>query len=75
MISNRGVRVWPEGFPETLLSDHWRCRFLADGAGGASAHQRIVRLLERFERTGLDFIKTENLCRFDGKVAYSSEGD
>ena len=30
-ISNRGIDVWPSGFPETFLSDHWRCRFL----GGA----------------------------------------
>jgi isocitrate dehydrogenase len=75
MISNRGVRVWPQGFPETFCSDHWRCRFLADGIPAVDTHARIVRLLGRFNAAGLDFIKTENLCRFDGKDAFSSEGD
>jgi isocitrate dehydrogenase len=27
LITNRGVKVWPEGFPETFCTDHWRCRF------------------------------------------------
>lgn len=74
-ISNRGVRVWPEGFPETFCSDHWRCRFVADSGPVADTHARIVRLLDRFASAGLDFIKIENLCRFDGKDAFSSEGD
>jgi isocitrate dehydrogenase len=75
MISNRGVRVWPQGFPETFCSDHWRCRFLADGGEARDAHSRIVRLLDGLAAAGFDFIKTENLCRFDGKDAFSSEGD
>ena len=29
MISNRGVKVWPEGAPETFITDHWRCRYRA----------------------------------------------
>ena len=28
MITNRGVKVWPGGMPETNCTDHWRCRFL-----------------------------------------------
>ena len=24
MISNRGVKVWPEGHAETSCTDHWR---------------------------------------------------
>ncbi len=27
LITNRGVKVWPQGFPETFCTDHWRCRF------------------------------------------------
>ncbi|MFN7235250.1 MAG: NADP-dependent isocitrate dehydrogenase, partial [Cyclobacteriaceae bacterium] len=26
MITNRGVKVYPDGFPETFCTDHWRCR-------------------------------------------------
>ena len=27
MITNRGVKVYPDGLPETFCTDHWRCRF------------------------------------------------
>jgi len=27
MITNRGIKVYPDGFPETFCTDHWRCRF------------------------------------------------
>jgi len=72
-ISNRGIDVWPGGFPETFLSDHWRCRFLADGTAPVTlSHGAIAQLLARIAAAGFDFIKTENLCAFDGKKAYSS---
>ncbi len=68
MISNRGVKVWPDGLPETFCTDHWRCRFLA---GGPIEHAAIVALLGRMAGAGFDFIKTENLCTFDGEAGYS----
>jgi isocitrate dehydrogenase len=70
MISNRGMKVWPEGHPETFCSDHWRCRFLAKDAGTIS-HRQITSLLDRIADSGLDFIKTENLCHFDGQRGYT----
>ena len=27
VITNRGIKVYPEGLPETFCTDHWRCRF------------------------------------------------
>jgi isocitrate dehydrogenase len=68
LITNRGVKVWPEGLPETFCTDHWRCRFLADQP---IRHQDIVTLLGRLAEGGFDFIKTENLCTFDGQAGYS----
>ncbi len=68
MITNRGVKVWPEGLPETFCTDHWRCRFLA---GGATTHAQIVALLAALTEGGVDVIKTENLCTFDGAPGYS----
>ena len=68
MITNRGVKVWPQGFPETFCTDHWRCRFQN---GSAISHRDILELLERVSASGFDFIKTENLCTFDGKPGYS----
>jgi len=70
MINSRGVKVWPDGFPETFVTDHWRCRFISE-TGGPIPHSKIVSLLTRLEAAGLDFIKTENLCTFDGEIGYS----
>jgi isocitrate dehydrogenase len=70
-ISNRGVKIWPGGNPETFLSDHWRCRFRAETEGGTINHEQIASLLNRFAAAGFDYIKTENLYNFDGKAGYS----
>ncbi|HEV7743569.1 MAG TPA: NADP-dependent isocitrate dehydrogenase [Pyrinomonadaceae bacterium] len=70
MMSNRGVKVWPGGHPETFCSDHWRCRFLSENDGTVS-HQQIISLLKRFDDAGFDFIKTENLYNFDGERGFS----
>jgi isocitrate dehydrogenase len=70
MITNRGIKVWPEGFEETFCTDHWRCRFKPEGAGSLS-NNHIATLLWKCAEKGIDVIKTENLYSFDGKPAYS----
>ena len=70
MITNRGVKVWPGGVPETFCTDHWRCRYMAP-EGGHATHRQLISLLERFEASGFDFIKTENLFTFDGEPGFS----
>jgi isocitrate dehydrogenase len=70
MISNRGTKVWPGGQPETFCVDHWRCRF-EQADGGELTHTAIVDLLGRVAAAGVDFIKTEHLCTFDGEPGYS----
>jgi isocitrate dehydrogenase len=69
MISNRGQKVYPDGLPETFCVDHWRCRYLA--TGGTITHAQIIALLQAVADAGFDFIKTENLCSFDGEKGYS----
>lgn len=70
MITNRGIKVWPDGFPETFCTDHWRCRFMPkNGDKAAAAH--IPALLQTACEHGIDVIKTENLYAFDGKPAFS----
>ncbi|MFM7037397.1 MAG: NADP-dependent isocitrate dehydrogenase [Planctomycetaceae bacterium] len=69
MISNRGVKVYPDGFKETFCTDHWRCRVLADS--GQMTHDQVIALLTAVSNAGLDFIKTEHLVSFDGQKAYS----
>jgi isocitrate dehydrogenase len=74
MITNRGVKVWPGGFPETFCTDHWRCRFVGvDGHGAPRVvrHGDIVNLLRHLESAEIDFIKTENLCTFDSEAGYA----
>lgn len=70
MITNRGVKVYPEGQPETFLTDHWRCRFVPPSKDYVT-HKEILNLLENLISYGIDVIKTENLYEFDGKVGYS----
>ncbi|MCA0232875.1 MAG: NADP-dependent isocitrate dehydrogenase [Bacteroidetes bacterium] len=70
MITNRGIKVWPEGFPETFCTDHWRCRFKPVGTTELDK-QQIVGLLEAASEYNIDIIKTENLYAFDGTPAFS----
>lgn len=60
LITNRGVKVFPEGMPETFCTDHWRCRFKA--AADDIPYDAVIELLQNITRAGLDIIKTENLC-------------
>jgi len=71
MVSNRGVKVWPGGKSETFCSDQWRCRFMSNDKGAPITHRHIIELLGNVEGAGFDFIKTENLCNFDGERGYS----
>lgn len=70
MITNRGVKVWPEGMPETFCTDHWRCRFKAT-AGQALSSSDVIGLLRGLADAKIDFIKTEHLYDFDGQPGYS----
>ncbi len=70
MITNRGIKVWPEGFKETFCTDHWRCRFKSTD-GKSFSKNSILELLEKALNENIDTIKTENLYSFNGKDAYS----
>lgn len=70
VITNRGIKVWPDGFKETFCTDHWRCRFRPQQSLEISKID-IATLLTRAIEEDIDVIKTENLYSFDGKVAYS----
>ncbi len=74
-VSNRGVRVWPEGHPEIFCTDHWRCRYFAFNKGEKVSHTEVITLLEKINEAGFDFIKTEHLYNFDGKPEYSEANE
>ena len=72
-ISSRGIKVWPDGNPETFCTDHWRCRFMVSVEGEVLNNTHIITLLDRINDSGFDFIKTENLYNFDGESGYSKD--
>ncbi|GAA3597386.1 NADP-dependent isocitrate dehydrogenase [Flavivirga amylovorans] len=79
MITNRGVKVYPNGLKETYCTDHWRCRFVALDSEIQKAvpvyhavnYEQIIALLSKLQIKGFDCIKTENLYEFDGKRGFS----
>ncbi len=79
LITNRGVKVWPDGFPETFCTDHWRCRFVGTGVDVKAAKAQYIaidkgavpKLLQQLHEAGIDVVKTENLYLFDGERGFS----
>jgi isocitrate dehydrogenase len=72
MITNRGVRIWPEGHLETFCIEQWRCRFIAKDEKYLIKPQDIVELLGHFIKSDYDVFQTENLYTFDGVFGYTS---
>ena len=79
MITNRGVKVYPQGLDETYCTDHWRCRFVGVDAKinqqepryATIDFEKVLALLSKLHQEGFDVIKTENLYEFDGKRGFS----
>jgi isocitrate dehydrogenase len=78
MISNRGVKVYPEGMQETYCTDHWRCRFVDINSkieGGLVYNpvdfERIIALQSILHFKNFKIIKTENLYEFNGRRGFS----
>lgn len=79
MITNRGVKVFPNGNPETFCTDHWRCRFVNSKIDlsekgvtylPVEAHD-LLRLQTSLLDAGFDIIKTENLYEFENYRGFS----
>jgi isocitrate dehydrogenase len=79
MITNRGVKVFPDGLPETYCTDHWRCRFVASDSQLKPGHlvynpvdyEHVIALLSKLHNENVEVIKTENLYEFDGRRGFS----
>ena len=70
MITNRGIKVWPNGFEETFCTDHWRCRFTSENNLGLN-NTDVIELLSKCIDQKIDVVKTENLYKFNGQIAFS----
>ncbi len=68
MISNRGVKTWPGGHPETFCTENYRCRFTAPN--GVTQAQ-IIELLSRVADTGMEIVKMQNLRNYDARPGYT----
>lgn len=44
MITNRGVKVFPNGHAATFCTDHWRCRFVALQADTSGSEPSLKRV-------------------------------
>ncbi len=79
MITNRGVKVYPNGLAETYCTDHWRCRYIATSAEiiegkpvyDAIQPEAILELMTALHKEGFEVVKTENLYEFDGNRGFS----
>ena len=71
MITSRGLKVWPGGFPEAFTSDNFRCRFMAAEGSASLTPKDIIALLERVTTAGLEFAKIETLATYDGEKGFS----
>ncbi len=79
MITNRGVKVYPNGLDETFCTDHWRCRFVSEDMDVNHKtltykevdFEQVINLLSKLHADGFDVIKTENLYEFDKKRGFS----
>ena len=69
MLSNRGQKVYPDGVPETLCVDAYRCRFLS--VDGPVTVAPVIALLQRLADAGHSFIKSEGLFTFDGEPGFT----
>ncbi|MBP2832712.1 NADP-dependent isocitrate dehydrogenase [Aquimarina sp. U1-2] len=79
MITNRGVKVYPNGLEETFCTDHWRCRFVSTDMDTQNKtltyeeveFEQVIDLLSKLNANGFNVIKTENLYEFDKKRGFS----
>lgn len=70
MITNRGVKVWPNGMEETFLTDHWRCRFQTEDDKPVFFAE-LIELMQKAAGNGLEVVKMENLYLYDGRQGFS----
>jgi isocitrate dehydrogenase len=71
MIDNRGTIVWPGSFPETFLTDSFRCRFQPTDSNAPVTQQQVLALMQKVVAAGHDIVKTETLRNFDGKPGFT----
>jgi len=70
LISNRGVKVWPNGAAETFCTDNWRLRFLSKDNQEIKTSE-VVQLLSNLNNADINFTNALMLHHFDGKPGFT----
>ena len=70
LISNRGVKVWPNGRKETFCTDNWRLRFMGKG-GKPVKTSEVVQLISNLNHADMNFTNALMLHTFDGVEGFT----
>ena len=70
LVCNRGVKVWPDGAPETFCTDNWRLRFIGKNGEHIKTSQ-VVALLSRLNEADMNFTNALMLHKFDGVEGFT----
>lgn len=70
LICNRGVKVWPDGAPETFCTDNWRLRFKGKD-GQHIKTSEVVQLISNLNEADMNFTNALMLHTFDGERGYT----
>ena len=70
LISNRGVKVWPDGAAETFCTDNWRLRFMSKNDENVKTSE-VVQLLSNLNAADMNFSNALMLHDFDGQPGFT----
>ena len=70
LISNRGVKVWPDGAVETFCTDNWRLRFMGKN-GQKVKTSEVVQLISNLNQADMNFTNALMLHTFDGQDGFT----
>jgi isocitrate dehydrogenase len=71
LISNRGVKVWPNAQPGIFCADNFRIRIISSDGSHVKTSQ-IIKLLDNLNQNDLNFTKAVMLHTFDGVEGFSA---
>lgn len=70
LISNRGVKVWPDGAAETFCTDNWRLRFESKNDEPVRTSE-VVQLISNLNEADMNFTNALMLHKFNGERGYT----
>ncbi len=70
IISNRGVKVWPNGAEETFCTDNWRLRFKGKNGEHVKTSE-VVQLLSNLNEADMNFTNALMLYKFNGVEGFT----